>query len=77
MFFQKDVSLTVGKIYTEKTIESVLGYKKDDYPSYSQSVFVNSADYNNLFNNGNYQVSVIVKNELDAGNVAHLLRKDG
>ncbi len=77
MFFQKDVSLTVGKIYTEKTIESVLGYKKDDYPSYSQSVFVNSADYNNLFSNGNYQVSVIVKNELDAGNVAHLLRKDG
>ncbi len=77
MFFQKDVSLTVGKIYTEKTIESVLGYRKDDYPSYSQSVFVNSADYNNLFSNGNYQVSVIVKNELDAGNVAHLLRKDG
>ena len=77
MFFQKDVSLTVGKIYTEKTIESVLGYKKDDYPSYSQSVFVNSADYNNLFSNGNYQVSVMVKNELDAGNVAHLLRKDG
>lgn len=77
MFFQKDVSLTVGKIYTEKNIESVLGYKKDDYPSYSQSVFVNSADYNNLFSNGNYQVSVIVKNELDAGNVAHLLRKDG
>lgn len=77
MFFQKDVSLTVGKIYTENTIESVLGYKKDDYPSYSQSVFVNSADYNNLFSNGNYQVSVIVKNELDAGNVAHLLRKDG
>ena len=77
MFFQKDVSLTVGKIYTEKTIESVLGYKKDDYPSFSQSVFVNSADYNNLFSNGNYQVSVMVKNELDAGNVAHLLRKDG
>ncbi|MDY2994233.1 MAG: ABC transporter ATP-binding protein [Baileyella intestinalis] len=77
MFFQKDVSLTVGKIYTEKTIDSVLGYKKDDYPSYSQSVFVNSADYNNLFSNGNYQVSVMVKNELDAGNVAHLLRKDG
>lgn len=77
MFFQKDVSLTVGKIYTEKTIESVLGYKKDDYPSYSQSVFVNSADYNNLFSNGNYQVSVMVKNELDAGNVAHLLKNDG
>lgn len=70
MFFQKSLNLTVGKVYTESTIKSVLGLNKEDYPTYTQSVFVNRDDYATLFNNGNYQASLMVKNEMDADTVA-------
>lgn len=58
IFYKKTVTLDMADIYTEKTFESLTGYK--DFDSYYGTIFISKDDYNKLFSKGNYQISVYV-----------------
>lgn len=59
LYYSETKTLTVTKAYTKNNINSLLGVA--DYDANNGSVFVSINDYNSLFNKGNYQSSVFVK----------------
>ena len=66
--YYKDVlDLTVTNTYNKKNIGYLLGI--DNYEEINGSIFINTGDYNRLFNKGNYQSSVFVK---DSRNIDEL-----
>lgn len=58
LFYKKSVKLKMADIYTEKNFSTLTGYK--DFDSYYGTIFISNADFNKLFKQGNYQVSVYV-----------------
>ena len=60
LYYKDNINLKVGKTYTKKNIESLLGIK--DFESTNGNIFISANDYNKLFNKDNYQSSVFVKN---------------
>ena len=59
-YYTTNISLSVGKTYNEKNITSLLGLSKEE--TNQGYLYVNPADYNNLFTDASYQASVYVKN---------------
>ncbi len=59
IYYTESISLKVGDVYTKKNFEKLTGEK--DYDSYNGAVYINTADYSTLFNKGNYQATVYVK----------------
>ena len=66
IYFDETYTLTIKDVYNEKTITNKLGindFTKEDYPyKYSGSIFINTNDYNKLYNKKTYQMSVFVDN---------------
>jgi ABC-type lipoprotein export system ATPase subunit len=70
MFFEDSIKLRIADTYTDKTFRTLTG--NDDYEMYAGATFINREDYNKLFDKGNYQCSVYVKDPktLDETNAA-------
>ena len=70
MFFEDSIQLKIADTYTDKTYRNLTG--NDDYDMYSGATFINTEDYNKLFDKGNFQCSVYVKDPktLDETNAA-------
>ncbi len=62
-YFESDRKFTVGGIFTEKNMKDLLGYENQDYDLYLGCVFINPKDYNKLYDQGDFQISVFMKNE--------------
>lgn len=59
IYFKDNMTLTMAKTYKKSNFEKLTGFK--DYESHEGEVFINSAQYNSLFEKGYYQSSVFVK----------------
>lgn len=75
LYYQDSLNLKVTNTYTKKNIESLLGVK--DYETYNGAIFVNTNDYNQLFNKGNYQSSVFLKDVQTLDSTSHILDTRG
>ncbi len=60
IYYTESLSLKVADVYTKKTFEKLTGVK--DFESNNGAIYINPADYSTLFNKGNYQATVYVKN---------------
>lgn len=76
-YFTSSAGLTVTGIFKEGTIQSMLGYSKNSYDDYSSIVFVNPKDYDRLFDKGNFQSSVYMKDETLSDDTVKSLEQDG
>lgn len=59
LYYKDSLNLKIKYTYTKDNFKKLTGIK--DYDTYNGAFFVNGSDYNNLFNKGNYQSSVFVK----------------
>ena len=60
IYYTDSLNLKVTKSYNRDNIEKISGYK--DYDRYGGYIFLNEDDFYSLFNKGDYQSSVYVKN---------------
>ncbi len=83
LYYSDSIDLKVTKTYTKKNYKRLLGL--DNYDEYNGAVFVNTNDYNNMFNKDTYQSSIfvddvkyldIVNIELQKNNYKTLVMKD-
>ncbi len=84
-FYKTTLPLEVETVFTDKSIESALGYGKNSYDTYSNYIFVNPADFRKLYDRGSYQVSIFMDdetaykstgNDLDEAGYEYLMLKD-
>lgn len=65
IYYSDNLNLKITKTYNRKSFEKLLGFNKindETYQNeYNGNIFVNHDDYYNLFNKGNYQSSIYVK----------------
>lgn len=59
IYYTESLSLKVADVYTKKTFEKLTGSR--DYETNNGAIYINPADYGTLFNKGNYQATVYVK----------------
>lgn len=75
LYFKDKLKLTVANVYTKDNFEYYLGFKKFD--ENNGAIFVNPIDYNKIFDKGNFQSSVIVKDTKIAEETATSIEKAG
>lgn len=63
IYFDSNVELTVAKYFTEKTINTYFGIDKENYGEYSNTIFINPTDFDELFAKGYYQSTVYMNDE--------------
>ncbi len=61
MYFTDKLSLEISNTYDDYYFERLTGIDKDLFYSYDGAIFVNDEEYAELFNKGNYQSSVFIK----------------
>ena len=59
VYTDKKYKFSVGAVYTQNNCESLLGEK--DYEQVAGGIYLNPADYERMFNMGNFQSSIYVK----------------
>lgn len=59
LYYNKQISLKVKDVFNNKNILKLTGY--NDYNENSTTIFISSEDYNNLYSNGIYQISIFTK----------------
>lgn len=59
MYFESNLDVQISKTYTKNTLKSLTG--ETDFDLHNGEIYINTNDYYNLFNKGNYQSSVFVK----------------
>ncbi len=62
-YYSTGINVYVSNTFNEKNINKKLGYNKEEYYEYSNTIFINPDDYKELFNENTYQMSVYVKDE--------------
>ncbi len=60
-YYDAKLNLTVTKTYYKNNFATVTGFS--DYESRNGQIYINTNDYNSLYNKGNYQSSVFVKDD--------------
>lgn len=89
LYYNDFKELLINKTYNKDTIKNILNienYKIDEYQEkYNGKIYINTNDYNNLFNKGTYQISIYLKDvnkinttieELENSNYKTLAIKD-
>ncbi|MDY5462772.1 ABC transporter ATP-binding protein/permease [Hornefia butyriciproducens] len=76
-YFTSRRTLKVSAVFKADNMQSLLGYQKSDYDTYAQCIFVNSRDFNRLFDRGNYQISAYMKNEVKSDATMKALKSAG
>ena len=59
IYYSQDLDVTIASSYTKSSYKRLTGYT--DYEMYRGAIFVNSNDYDNLYDKPSYQSSVYVK----------------
>lgn len=59
LYYEDTITLNVSRVYYKWNMNSLLGI--EDYENNNGIIYINPNDYNRLFNRGNYQSSVFVK----------------
>ena len=62
-YFTDDKDFRIAQVFKSSNIQSLLGLSKKDYDTYASRVYISKSDYNAMFNKGNYQSSVFMKDE--------------
>lgn len=75
IYFNDSINVNVSKTYSKENMKSILNI--DNYEDNLGTIYISVNDYNRLFNKGNYQSSVYVKNLDDIDSIASILKKDG
>ena len=75
IYYKDNLTVAIEKIYKKSNIEKLLGLK--DYDSNIGNIFINTDDYNKLFNKDIYQSSVFVEDSRDVEEVANKLKEMG
>lgn len=75
IYFNDSINVNVSKTYSKDNMKSILNI--DNYEDNLGTIYISVNDYNRLFNKGNYQSSVYVKNVDDIDSIASILKKDG
>lgn len=74
IYFNDSINVNVSKTYSKENMKSILNI--DNYEDNLGTIYISVNDYNRLFNKGNYQSSVYVKNVDDIDSTASILKKD-
>lgn len=74
MYYNEKITVTIDKLYTKNNSENLLKLK--DYEDVN-TIFINTKDYNNLFNKNVYQSSVFVEDSRDVEGVSKELKDMG
>ncbi len=62
-YFEESRDFRIGQVFKADNIRSLLGLSKNNYDEYTSNVYINSSDYNKIFNQGNFQSSFFMKDE--------------
>ena len=73
LYFEDNMDVKIGKTYNKKNIKNLLGL--EEYDRYRQVIFVNPDQYYALYNKGNYQSSVYIKDVKQLDNTIEELKK--
>ncbi len=74
IYYEDTITLKVGNIYNSENTKKLLNL---DYNEIYDSIFMNKKDYDKLFNKGNYQSSVFVKEIKDLNKTIESLNNLG
>lgn len=75
--FRTSRSFAIDRFVGKKNVEALLGIKKTEYDKFADAIFVNGADFNALFDKGDYQISAFMKEHIKADQTISALRKAG
>lgn len=75
VYFDDSFDFTVGAVYKKSTLKRLLGL--DNFDDISGSLFINPADHSRIFNKGNYQSSVMVKDARRRDGTAKAIEQKG
>ena len=75
IYYKDTLNVSIDKIYKKTTIEKMLGIK--DFEKNNGTIFINTTDYNNLFNKNTYQASVFAKDSRDVEEICKNLQEMG
>ena len=75
LYYTENLELSVDKMYTKYTYKNLL--ELNNYDSANGTVFINTTDYNNLFNKNSYQSSVFIKDAKKLDETVEKLNKSG
>lgn len=75
IYFNDSINVNISKTYSKENMKSILNI--DNYEDNLGTIYISVNDYNRLFNKGNYQSSVYVKNVDDIDSTVSILKKDG
>jgi len=80
-YFDGNKQFNISKVYNSKNINKLLeisDYKKEEFNDfYNGVIYINPADYNELFDKGTYQMSIYVDNVENIDKVTSSLDNDG
>ena len=74
LYYTENLSLNVSKVYNKNNMKKLLGL---DFKENNGNIYINPEDYNKLFNKGNYQSSVFIKDVQDVRNTISSLEDAG
>ena len=77
IYYSADIALKTTKSVSKSSAQKLLGISKDDYETKNARVYINTEDYDTLYNRGNYQISVFADNDLNANALASSIDKFG
>jgi len=63
LYYEKDLNVKVTNTYTESNFNRVTGLKSKDYFRHYNTLFINTDDFNSMFDEPSYQASVYVKSK--------------
>ena len=75
--FRTSRSFAIDRFVGKKNVEALLGIKKTEYDKFADAIFVNGADFNALFDKGDYQISAFMKEHIKADQTISALKKAG
>ena len=77
MYFTDTINLRISNTYDDYYFERLTGLDKDLFYSYDGAIFVNNKEYEELFNKGNYQSSVFIKDVKEKDTTLQELQNSG
>lgn len=74
LYYQDDLTLKIKNVYDKDNTKKILN---EDYEKLDEVIYLNEEDYNYLFNKGNYQSSVFIKDVQELDNAVNELNDLG
>lgn len=75
LYTKASANFNISNMYNARNMNSLLGIS--NYEEYNGSIFINTEDYDSLFNKGSYQSSVFVKDPTEVDSVTKSLEDMG